>query len=352
MISNDAVAVPGTTVMAQLPRRASRRQRAVHALSHATLRRFFDLSVRVDERGWLTPAQMLFVTNRFDPVVAPLRPPRGTRLTPVRFENFRAEWVAPRGIEDLDAMREPAAILYLHGGGLVACGLNTHRRLVARIAATAGVPLLNVDYRQIPKAHVTETVEDCVTAYRYLLAQGVPAERIIVAGDSAGGGLAFSLALAARDRGLPMPSAIVAIAPWADYDATGKRQHPNDRTEAILRGAVFAMPTRWGIARDGWLDPRWSPVNHDFTGMPTALIQVGSGEVLLADTELLARRYAEAGVPLELQIWEDAVHVFQVAADVLPDARDAIAEIGVYMRGVFARAEAAESTAWSQKTPA
>ncbi|WP_405136597.1 alpha/beta hydrolase [Nocardia sp. NBC_01388] len=352
MISNDAIAVPGTTVMAELPRRASRRQRAVHALSYATLRRFFELSVRVDERGWLTPAQMLFVTTHFDLLAAPLRPPRGTRLTPVRFEDFRAEWVVPRGVQDLAGMREPAAILYLHGGGLVSCGLNTHRRLVARIAAAAGVPLLNVDYRQIPAAHVTDTVEDCVIAYRHLLDQGVPAERIIVAGDSAGGGLAFSLALAARDRGLPMPSAIVAIAPWADYDATGKQQHPNDHTEAMLRGAVFAMPAAWGIAVDGRLDPRWSPVNHDFAGMPPALIQVGSGEVLLADVELLAQRHAEAGVPLKLQIWEDAVHVFQVAADVLPDAREAIAEIGMYMREALAGALVAAPAAWSQKTPA
>ncbi|AYF77968.1 alpha/beta hydrolase [Nocardia yunnanensis] len=352
MISNDAIAVPGPTIMAELPRRASRRQRAVHALSYATLRRFFELSVHVNERGWLTPAQMLFVTNRFDPIIAPLRPPRGTRLTPVRFEHFRAEWVVPRTVQDLAQMRKPAAILYLHGGGLVSCGLNTHRRLVARIAAAAGVPLLNVDYRQIPEAHVTETVEDCITAYRHLLDQGVPSERIIVAGDSAGGGLAFSLALAARDRGLPMPSALVAIAPWADYDATGKQQHPNDHTEAMLRGAVFAMPTQWGIAVDGRLDPRWSPVSHDFAGMPPALIQVGSGEVLLADTELLARRYAEAGAPLTVQIWEDAVHVFQVAADVLPDARDAIAEIGVFMRDALARAAVAESAAWSQKTSA
>ncbi|MEV6279691.1 alpha/beta hydrolase [Nocardia sp. NPDC051832] len=346
MTSIEAVAVPGRTVLAELPRRASRRQRAVHALAFATLRRFFELAVRVERRGWLTPGQMLLVCNNVDPILAPLRPARGTRLAQVRFENFRAEWVRPRGVG------EDAAMLYLHGGGLVSCGLNTHRRMVARIASAAGTPLLNVDYRQIPKAHVRDSVEDCLTAYRYLLEQGVAPQRIVFAGDSAGAGLAFSLALAARDRGLPMPCAIVAIAPWADYDSTRKRQHPNDRTEAILRGEVFAMPARWGIETAEGPAARWSPVNHHFAGLPPALIQVGSEEVLLADTEQLAARYAEAGIPLRVQIWEKAVHVFQVAADVLPDARDAIAEIGVFARGELARAAAAESTAWTEKTPA
>ncbi len=345
MTSADQVAVPENPVVAELPRRASKRLRLAHVASAATLRRLLDLAVGIDRRGTLTPGQMLFVAGRFDALVKPLRPARGTRLRPVAFTDFRAEWVWDDTTGSPDDTHEPAAILYFHGGGLVSCGLNTHRRMVARIARTAGIPLLNVDYRQIPGAHVTETVEDCVQTYRYLLAREIPPERIIVAGDSAGGGLTFALALAVRRLGLPMPGGIVAIAPWADYDSVRRRAHPNDPIDPLLSADAFAMCARWGIERDAVLDPLWSPVNNDLTGLPPVLIQVGSTEVLLSDSELLAQQCAKAGVPLTLQIWDRAIHVFQVGADFLPDAREAIADIGTFMREILAEATSRQDRA-------
>ncbi|TLF80777.1 alpha/beta hydrolase [Nocardia cyriacigeorgica] len=335
MVSPDEIAVVGGPVVAELPRRASRRLRVAHRLSSATLRRFFDFAVRVDERGFLTPGQSMFVARRLETVVAPLRPARGTRLRKVVFEKFRAEWVWGDASGFPGDGDDPAAILYFHGGGLVSCGLNTHRRMVARIARVAGVPLLQVDYRQIPQAHVTETVDDCVTAYRYLLDLGIPPERITVMGDSAGGGLTFAMALAAKTLSLPMPAGIVAISPWADYDSTIKRGHPNDALDALLGADAYALPVKWGVMRDGHLDPMWSPVNHDFSGLPPVLIQVGSTEVLLADAELLAARCAAAAVPVKVQVWDSAFHVFQVAADVLPDARQAVGDIGAFVRAVL-----------------
>ena len=283
--------------------------------------------------------------------LVPLRAQRGIRLRPVQFDNFRAEWVWDGDAAD-PATEQPGAIIYFHGGGLLSCGLNTHRRLVGRIARASGLPLLNVDYRQIPTAHVTETVDDCIEAYRYLLDLGFPAERIIVAGDSAGGGLAFSLALAARDGQLPMPAAIVAMSPWADYDSTHRHAHRNDSTDAILSADAYALPAKWGIAIDGTIDPSWSPVNHDFTGLPPTLIQVASTEVVLADTEQLAACCADAGVPLKLQIRENAVHVFQAGADLLPDARDAISEVGAFVRQILDAEEASRPSIWSIKTTA
>ncbi|TLG00350.1 alpha/beta hydrolase [Nocardia cyriacigeorgica] len=335
MSSPEGIAVVGGPVVAELPRRASLRLRCAHWLSRATLRRFFDLAVWIDEHGLLTPGQSMFVARWLETVVAPLRPARGTRLRRIAFENFRAEWVWDDASGLPGEGDEPAAILYFHGGGFVSCGLNTHRRMVARIARVAGSPLLQVDYRQIPQAHITETIDDCVAAYGYLLDLGIPAERIIVMGDSAGGGLAFAMALAARTRSLPMPAGIVAISPWADYDSTHRRAHPNDQLDALLGADAYALPVKWGIMRGGRLDPMWSPVNHDFTGLPPVLIQVGSTEVLVADVELLAARCAAAAVPVQVQIWDSAFHVFQVAADVLPDARQAIGDIGAFVRAVL-----------------
>ncbi|WP_338772788.1 alpha/beta hydrolase [Nocardia vulneris] len=336
-------------VVAELPRRASLRLRAAHAVLHATVRQFFELAVWVDRNRLLTPSQMLAITTRVDPLLMPLRPQRGTGLRAVSFPDFRAEWVWGKGIPDPDQQRD-TAILYFHGGGLLSCGLHTHRRLVGRISNAVGAPVFNVDYRQIPRAHVTETVQDCLTAYRHLLDNGFPADRIIFAGDSAGGGLTFSLALAARDHGLPMPAALVAIAPWANYDSTVKRAHPNTATDAILSADAYALPAKWGVAVDGRFDPAWSPVNHNLTGLPPTLVQVGSTETLLADSEQLAARCAEAAVPLTLQIWDNAIHVFQAGADLLPDARDAIAEIGRFARAAL---EAASTrTTASVRTPA
>ncbi|MEV6768525.1 alpha/beta hydrolase [Nocardia sp. NPDC051030] len=268
-----------------------------------------------------------------DPLARVLVPPRGTHTRLVRFENFRAEWVWNRNTVDPERVRD-AAILYFHGGGFVACGLNTHRRLVARIARESGMPLFNVDYRQLPWAHITDTIEDCVAAYRHLLAQGFEAERIIVAGDSAGGGLAFTTALEARNRGLPMPGGIVAIAPWADLDSTDKLAHPNNRLDPFLSGEALAIPASWGFAVDGRLDPIWSPVNRDFSGMPPVLIQIGSTEVLRSDVDKLVARCAEADVQCQVQVWDKAIHVFQAAADILPDARAAIREIGEFTQRI------------------
>lgn len=321
-------------VVAVVPRRASLRMRLAHNVFRATVRKFFDFAVWIDGYRVLTPQPALFVAGRVDLLAAPLRARRGTRRRRVDFENFRAEWVWDREIED-PAHKTDAAIVYFHGGGLISCGLNTHRRHVARVARTAGVPLLNVDYRQIPRAHVTDSIQDCLTAYTYLLDQGFAADRIIAAGDSAGGGLAFSMVLAARAGGLPLPGAIVAIAPWADYDSTVRRAHPNSALDALLSAEAYAIPARWGMEINGRIETEWSPVNHDFAGLPSTLIQVASTEVLLADAEQLARRCVEAGVPYTLQIWEKGIHVFQVAADFIPDARDAVDEIAGFIRGVL-----------------
>ncbi|MDO3650678.1 alpha/beta hydrolase [Nocardia mangyaensis] len=314
--------------------RASMRLRVADRLLKLVARNVLDFGVRVNQRGVITDDRCLRILGGADPWAVILRPPRGTRTRGVDFSEFRAEWVWSRDTRGPDD-NPPGAILYFHGGAFVTGGLNTHRRIVARLSEHTGLPVLNVDYRQIPDAHIVQTVNDCVTAYQYLLDRAIPADRLVIAGDSAGGGLVFSTALAARDRQLPVPAALVAIAPWADYDSTERARHPNDATDSALSAAILATPTRWGMLVDGHLDPRWSPVNHDFTGLPPTLIQVGSREVLLADAEQLAHRCAAAGVPLHLQVWDNAIHVFHAGADLIPDAREAFTEIGAFVRSTL-----------------
>jgi acetyl esterase/lipase len=284
--------------------------------------------------------QLLRAGQVVDPLSAPLSTPRGIRRRQIGFTDFRAEWLWHD--EDIDPVwpgLDGGVILYLHGGAFFIGGLNTHRRLVSRIAHASGVPALNVEYRQLPNASVVHSLSDAVTAYRYLLGRGYAPSRIILAGDSAGGGLAFRLALAIRDLRLPMPAAISAISPWGNYDCAARAAHANAGQDACLPMSGIAAVAGVGLSVDGELDPAWSPVNHNFAGLPPVLIQVGSTEVLLCDAEELACRCDEAGVPCRLQLWDRAVHVHQMMADLLPDARAAIREMAAFHRLVLTQAE-------------
>lgn len=325
---------PGPSVTIELPNRASLPARIAHPIARRTLRTGLDVLTFAGEKGPIKDPRIFKVSNYFDPAAAVVVAVPGTRRRKVRFDNFRTEWVWHRETPD-PALMQDSAILYMHGGGFVACGLNSHRRIVSRIARASGMPLLNVDYRQLPSAHITETLDDCVEAYRYLLAQGFPANRIILAGDSAGGGLTFRLALAARELGLPMPGGIAAISPWADLEGTPRHTHRNFKLDPMINAGALDIVVKWGYQRGGEIDPSWSAVTHSFEGMPPALIQVGSTEVLLSDCELLAQRYAEAGIPCKLQVWERQIHVWHAGADVLPEGRAAIREIGAFNQRVL-----------------
>ncbi|MFI6866740.1 alpha/beta hydrolase [Nocardia sp. NPDC050406] len=325
-------AKPGE-VSIELVNRADVMARVSHALARATLRPALDKVADLAQRGPLRGTPAFRIANAVELVTVALRAPRGTRRRPLRFPDFRAEWLWHKDIAAPEDTGQ-GVILYFHGGGFVTGGLHSHRRLAARIANASGVPLLNVDYRQLPKAHITETVVDALTAYRYLLEQGFSPERIVFAGDSAGGGLAFAAALAARDGGLPVPGGIATIAPWADLDPALRHAHPNNAKDALLSAFSLSIPALTGFARDGALVAAWSPVNHDFSGMPPVFIQVGAQEVLLADAELLVRRCAESGVPCTLQIWDKAIHVFHAGADILPDARAAIRQLAEFNRAI------------------
>lgn len=322
------------TVTVELPNRPSAAARLAHPLAFATLRSGLRAMVFLGDRGPIHDPRVFKVTSFTDAPAAVVVAVAGTRRRPVPFDGFPAEWVWHRETADPAAVQD-SAILYFHGGGFVACGLRSHRRIVSRIARASGMPLLNVAYRQLPDAHFTETVEDCVKAYKYLLEQGFPADRVIFAGDSAGGGLTFSLALAARERGLPMPGGIVAISPWADLDGTVRNAQRNAALDPMIPPRALDIVAEWGFRRDGKLDPSWSPVNHSFEGMPPALIQVGSTEILLSDAERLAQRYAEVSLPCKLQIWDRQIHVWHAGADLLPEGRAAIREIGDFTQRVL-----------------
>ncbi|GAA5103944.1 alpha/beta hydrolase [Nocardia iowensis] len=323
-----------SSVTVEIPNRASLISRVINPLLFATVRASLETLSIAGEYGPVRSKRIFTISSYTDAPAAVLVAVAGTRRRTVLLDNCHAEWVWHRGTAD-PGMRTDTAILYFHGGGFVSCGLRTHRRIVSKIARASNMPVLNVAYRQLPQAHITDSIADGVAAYRYLLNRGFSGERIIVAGDSAGAGLAFSVALAARAAGLPVPGGITALAPWADLDPAAKYAHPNALRDPVIPIRGLDLITRWGYRIGGELDPAWSPVDHDFTGLPPALILVGSNEVLLADAEQLAARCGEAGVPCRLQIWDRQAHVFVAGADILPEGRAAFREIGAFHQQVL-----------------
>lgn len=263
----------------------------------------------------------------------------GTMWRTIDLASSTSEWLQAKGVPDIDGGNDQA-ILYFHGGAFLTCGLNTHRRLVSRISYAAGQPVLNVGYRQMPYEPIAESVADGVDGFRWLLAQGYRPENITIAGDSAGGYLAFSVARAVIDRGWGRPAGVVAISPLLDFDPAGKKAHRNaNRCQTFPLHAVakltdvsLRIDNRRGIA-----GRRVDPVNMPLADMPPAMIHVGSREVLMADAELMANRLVSAGVPCDLQVWEKQVHVFHAAASWVPEARLAIDEIGTFVRGLAER---------------
>ncbi|MET0766140.1 MAG: alpha/beta hydrolase fold domain-containing protein [Aeromicrobium sp.] len=271
----------------------------------------------------------------------------GTMWRSVDLPTSKGEWLQAKGVTDISGGNEHA-ILYFHGGAFLTCGLNTHRRLVSRVSYASKQPVLNVGYRQMPYEPITESIADGVDGFRWLLDQGYEPGNITIAGDSAGGYLAFSVARAVIDKGWGRPAGVVALSPLLDFDPTRKQGHRNaNRCQTFPISAFTKLHEVSGRidSRRGISGSRACPVDMPLADMPPALVQIGSREVLMADAELMASRLVAAGVPCDLQVWEKQVHVFQAAASWLPEARHAIDEIGTFVRGLEERESVQTSSA-------
>ena len=223
-------------------------------------------------------------------------------------------------------------LLYLHGGGFIAGSPAIYRPLAWRIARAAGAAVLSPDYRLAPEHPFPAALDDATTAYEWLLGAGVAPHRIGICGDSAGGGLAFSLLLRLRDTGRPLPGAIAALSPWTDLALSGTSLRANAAADPMLDAAE--LPGVVGSYLAG-ADPRhpWaSPLYGEFGGLPPALIQVGGDEILRDDAARLAARLEAAGGGARLEIWPRMPHVWHLFAPVVPEARRAIGRVGAFLR--------------------
>ncbi|HEY1851214.1 MAG TPA: alpha/beta hydrolase [Candidatus Binataceae bacterium] len=237
-----------------------------------------------------------------------------------------AEWIVPPNAAN------DRVILYLHGGGYVMGSINTHRAMIARIARASEAKALALNYRMAPEDPFPTAVDDATAAYRWLLAQGYKPGKIVISGDSAGGGLTLATLLALRDAGIPLPAAAVPISPWADLEGTGASIQTRAAADPMVDKAGLLRMAQMYAGDSDPKNPLISPIYADYKGLPPMLIQVGDAEILLDDSTRVAERARAAGIKVELEAWPEMFHVWHVFAKILPEGQQAIDRIGEYVR--------------------
>lgn len=254
----------------------------------------------------------------------------------VRLDNCVAEWVRAPGVSSA------RAVLYLHGGAFLTGGLNTHRALVTRLSKAAEACVLNVDYRMLPSHRISDAIDDALSGLSWLRDRGYDPEETVIAGDSAGGYLAFMTTRAAIRNRLGTPAGIATISPLTDADPAAKLAHRNaDRCSMFTCGALSAfirylqqaqLKERRGRSSGEVI----SPVDADLSPLPPVSIHVSSDELLFPDAELMAQRLGAVGIRCDLHVSDGQIHDFPLAADVLPEGRQAIRYIGNFIKEVTA----------------
>ena len=265
-----------------------------------------------------------------DLAFTPLPRSRAVRRTKVVGSSWIGEHVVPKDSPGSISGGSDGAVLYMHGGAFVFCGLNTHRPVAAGLAVGSGLPVLSVAYRLYPKGVLEDAVDDCVEAFHHLVEQGVDPAKIVLAGDSAGGHLAFAVTLALRELGY-QTAGIVAFSPWLDFDHTTKMAHFNRDRDVMIPATRLRQVARLclGVTK---VEPEHSPVNADLSGLPPVLMICAEDEVLRADAELMRERLLAHGVPVQLQIWSGTLHAFPAFPVPVPDILAARAVAAEFIR--------------------
>ena len=227
--------------------------------------------------------------------------------------------------------RRPGAILYFHGGGYVFGSPETHKAMLARLSALTGLPACLPDYRLGPEHPFPAAVEDALAAWEGLLARGYAPDEIVLGGDSAGGGLMLALLGLLCRAGGPRPRAAFAFSPWTDLTLSGASMAENAATEALLPVERVAETRDYYMAGSDPEDPCASPLFAAFPGVPPVLIQASRSEILRDDTLRMAERLEAQGGRIELQLWENAPHVWQIFQGWLPEAEEALANVARFL---------------------
>ncbi len=271
-------------------------------------------------------ADVLESRRLFDKVagLAPVADRVTTEQTTVA--GLKSEWHSPV------TPVEGKVLLYLHGGAYVLGSCTSHRNLVSYMSRYAGIRALVPEYRLAPEHPFPAAVEDAASVYRALLSDGFEPRNIVVSGDSAGGGLTMAMLLTLRDAGDPMPAAAFLLSPWLDLTTSGESMQSRRDQDPWFHEDDIALVARYYCREAELGHPLVSPVFADLHGMPPVHIQVGDDEILLSDATRLADRLREDGGNVQIDVWDDMWHVFQMFVQFVPESREALQALCLTMQ--------------------
>lgn len=249
----------------------------------------------------------------------------GVSYEPGTVGGVPGQWVLPDGFDG------DRTILYLHGGGYVIGNSDSHRKMVGHLCQAATARAFVADYRLAPEHAHPAAVQDGVAAYLALLAEGHDAGNVFIAGDSAGGGLTAATLVALRDQRATMPAGAFLLSPWVDLEGTGESMTTNAPNDVLVQAdGLKGMADAYLQGQDP-RQPTAAPLYADLAGLPPLLVHVGADETLLDDSTRLADNARAAGVDVEIEIWPEMQHVFQLSAGNMPEADASIAKAGAWI---------------------
>ena len=264
--------------------------------------------------------------NAMRAIMIEAQAPAGVTCTPVDAGGVSAEWSVADGAD------QDKVILYVHGGGYVMGSAGSHRDMTGRLSQAAGSRVLSLNYRLAPEHPFPAPVDDAGAAYRWLLGQGIQASNIAIAGDSAGGGLAFAALIAIRDAGEPVPAAGIGISPWVDMEGTGESMTTRAAVDPVVQKEGLLGMAKIYLGGADPKNPLAAPLHANLAGLPPLLIQVGDAETLLNDATRITERARKADVDVTLKVWDEMPHVWHLFAPILPEGQQAIEEIGAFFK--------------------
>ena len=254
--------------------------------------------------------------------------PEAVTYAEVNADGVPALWCIPLG-SDPDRV-----LLHSHSGGSVVTSMHTDRKAIGHIAKAVGVRALVLNFRRAPEHKFPAQIDDVEKAYRWLLTQKIRSKNIVSIGHSVGGNLAVSLAVTLRDKGAPLPAAILSVSPWFDMEMKNETWDSNAASDLLLtKRGVEAFREAWiggiGVARN---DPRVNMLYADLTGLPPIMVYYGAHEVLVGEAIEFAKRAKDAGVDVTLRSLPEGQHNFILGAGRVPEVDKAIEEIGRWLR--------------------
>lgn len=303
--------------------------RLVKILFRSQLKTMDRLNIRVWDEHTSVPVWREYCESS----AAKAKLPSGVEAVPVQIDGLPAEWLQPTAASSIP-MVEDAVIFYTHGGGYISGTCSDHRAMVAKLVACSGVRVLLFEYRLAPEHPYPAALEDTLMAYHWLLKHIKPTTRILIAGESAGGGLCLSTLLALRDRkalaepNLPLPIAGISISPVTDLALTGK---PNRVKGSIEPERMSEMCSKYYVGDHDPRDPYISPLFGDLRGLPPLLMFVGTAEGGLDDSLRFAEKAKAAGVDVRLIVGEGQVHCYPLLPDFIPESKRAMDEIKAFI---------------------